>query len=418
MTDQDLCGCDDYGMSRRSVLKAAALAAGAGVVTSMFGDVLTSTVYGASNANVLVVVSLRGGCDGLSMVVPHAEPAYYAARPRTAVAAGSLLHKDATFGLHPSFAPLSEHWTGGRLAAIQAVGMPVPNRSHFEAMELVEDADPGSSARVGWLNRMVAGLAEAPDLFDGVALGSAITPTALQGPAPSLATDSFGDLVGPFADDAVLRRRVMGSLRTQYAAKGGLIGTAGVSALALADRAATIAGEIKDGPEGGATYPKYSELGEALSTTAGLIRANIGVKAVAVDLGGWDHHVDVDWRVKDKIGELASSLAAFHTDLGVDADRVTIVTVSEFGRRLQENGSRGVDHGYGNVMLAMGAGVKGGSYYSRWPTLGVGKQVDGDLVVTTDYRSVLTEILRARFPTLDASRVFPGVSEDPLGFMA
>ncbi|MCW2788142.1 MAG: hypothetical protein JWP56_445 [Aeromicrobium sp.] len=413
----DACGCDDYGVSRRSVLKAATLAAGAGVVTSMFGDVLTSTVYGASNANVLVVVSLRGGCDGLSMVVPHAEEAYYAARPRTAVAADRLLHKDATFGLHPSFAALSDHWTGGRLAAIQAVGMPVPNRSHFEAMELIEDADPGSSARVGWVNRMIAGLADAPDLFDAVALGSAITPTALQGPAPALATDSFGDLVGPFASDPVLRKRVMAGLRTQYAAKGGLIGDAGVNALTLADRAASIAGTVKAGPEGGASYPKYSELGDALTTTAGLVRANIGVKAVAVDLGGWDHHVDVDWRVSDKIAELATCLAAFHTDLGVDADRVTVVTVSEFGRRLQENGSRGVDHGYGNVMLAMGAGVRGGSYYSRWPTLGTGKQVDGDLAVTTDYRSVLTEILRSRFPALDPTQVFPGVSSDPLGFM-
>ncbi|MFI5429158.1 DUF1501 domain-containing protein [Aeromicrobium sp. UC242_57] len=417
MTAPQEC-CADYEVSRRSVLKAAGLAGMAGVVTSMFGDVMTSTVFGSGESNILVVVSLRGGADGLSMVVPHAEPAYYAARPTTAIAPSRLLFPDATFGLHPAFAALSPAWLLGQVAVVHATGMAVPNRSHFEAMEAVEDADPGTAARVGWLNRMIGGLATSPDLFDGVSLGNAIMPTALQGPSPALATEEFASLRGPFATDPVLRKRITDSLHTQYRKHGGLVGRAGVGALALTQRASAIAGTIDDGPHSGALYPKDSSLSEALKTTAGLIRAGVGVKAVAVDSGGWDQHVELGYRVDMTIKDLAKSLAAFFVDLGPHAGRVTVVTVSEFGRRLQENGAGGVDHGYGNMMLVMGGGVKGGRYYSRWPGLSAGKQVDGDLAVTTDYRSVLAEILRSRFSALNTSKIFPGLSYDPLGFMS
>ncbi len=412
----DECGCDDYGVSRRSLLKAAGLASMAGVTTSLVGDVLTSTVYGAGDGNVLVVVSLRGGADGLSLLVPHAEPAYYAARPRTAIARSRLDMRDDTFGLHPAFAPLRTMWDLGQVAGLHAVGLPSPNRSHFEAMELLEDADPGSSARVGWLNRMISGLASSPDVFDGMQVGSTVTPTSLSGPVPTLATSQLGDLGLPFQNDATMRARLESGLRAQYTAHAGPLGAAGLNALALSSRAASIAGTLT-GASAGAVYPKYSPLGDALRTTAGLIKAKVGVKAVAVDSGGWDHHVDLGWRVEGCIKDLATSLAAFFVDLGTDAGRVTVVTLSEFGRRLEENGSQGVDHGYGNAVLALGAGVRGRQFYSRWPTLGEGSRVDGDLAMTTDYRSVLMEILRARFPTLDLSKVFPGVTSEPLGFM-
>lgn len=418
MTASTECGCEGYEVGRRSVLKAAGLAGMAGVVTSMFGDVMTSTVFGTGESNILVVVSLRGGADGLSMVVPHAEPAYYSARPTTAIAPGRLLFPDATFGLHPAFAALSPAWLLGQVAVVHATGMPVPNRSHFEAMELVEDADPGTAARVGWLNRMIGGLSSSSDLFDGVSLGNAITPTSLQGPRPTLSTEEFASLKGPFSDDPVLRKRVTDSLHTQYSRKGGLVGQAGLGALALSQRASAIAGTISQGPLAGVIYPKDSALSEALKTTAGLIRAGVGVKAVAVDSGGWDQHVELGYRVDLTIKDLAQSLAAFFLDLGPQAGRVTVVTVSEFGRRLQENGAGGVDHGYGNMMLVMGGGVRGGKYYARWPGLGSTKQVDGDLAVTTDYRSVLTEILRSRFGSLDTSKIFPGLSYNSLGFMA
>ncbi len=170
------CGCRDFTTTRR-----AALALGAGAVTAMVGDVLTHTVYGAQpRGNVLVVLSLRGGADGLSLVVPHAEKAYYAARPTTAVPKDRLLHTDATFGLHPALAPLGPLWAKKRLAAVHAVGLPAPNRSHFEAMEVLEDADPGSDARVGWLNRFVGQL-RGDSVLEGVQVGSNVVPTSLVG---------------------------------------------------------------------------------------------------------------------------------------------------------------------------------------------------------------------------------------------
>ncbi|MET0928115.1 MAG: DUF1501 domain-containing protein [Aeromicrobium sp.] len=406
--------CDDYALSRRSLLKTTGLVGMAGVVTSMFGDVLTSTVYGASNGNVLVVLSLRGGADGMSLVVPHAEPAYYSARPTAGIAASRLLHADAMFGLHPSFEKLSGMWAAGQMAAIHAVGLPTPNRSHFDAMEVVEDADPGSSARVGWLNRMVSGLSSRSEAFAGVQLGGGVVPTSLAGPFPTIATGGFDDLRTPFAEDPVMRKRIEGHLINQYKKHGGSVGAAGVRAVALSNQSAAITAASAGGSS--AQYPQ-SELGKALKASAVLIRSGAGVKAVAVDSGGWDQHVDVTWRVADTIKDLATCLNAFFVDLGAHADRVTVVTLSEFGRRLSENGSRGLDHGYGNAVLALGAGVNGGRFYGRWPGLGMGKQVDGDLAVTTDYRSVLMEILRARFPAVNTSKVFPGVGLAPLGFM-
>jgi uncharacterized protein (DUF1501 family) len=414
MTDDHVhdASCDDYAVSRRSLLKTTGLVGMAGVVTSMFGDVLTSTVYGASNGNVLVVLSLRGGADGMSLVVPHAEPAYYSARPTAGVAASKLLHRDAMFGLHPSFEKLSGMWAGGQMAAIHAVGLPTPNRSHFDAMELVEDADPGSSARVGWLNRMVSGLASPSEAFAGIQLGASVIPTSLAGPFPAIATSGFDELRTPFAKDANMRKRIDGQLRSQYRKFGGRVGTAGVRAVGLSDKAAALQATTN----ASSAYPG-SGLGKALKASASLIRSGAGVKAIAVDSGGWDQHIDISWRVSDTIKDLAACLNAFFLDLGAHADRVTVVTLSEFGRRLSENGARGLDHGYGNAVLVLGAGVKGGQFYSRWPGLGLGKQVDGDLAVTTDYRSVLMEILRARFPEVNTSTVFPGVGLVPLGFM-
>lgn len=409
------CGCPDYDVTRRSLLKTAGVLSMSGLVTSMVGDVLTSTAYGATNGNVLVVLSLRGGADGLSMVVPHAEAAYAAARPGTKVATSSLLHADPTFGLHPKFAPLSRWWKDGSLAALHAVGLPAPNRSHFEAMEVLEDADPGSAERVGWINRMISSLAGG-NVLTGMNLGSTVMPTSLVGPTPTIAAAKLDDLRMPFSDDQRLRGALATMIGTTYGRQGGTVRTAARAAMDLADRAGRIESAL-DGA-GTATYAKYSDAGEALQQAARLIRAGVGVRAVAVDAGGWDHHIGLSWNVASKIEELATNLAAFFTDLGSHADRVTVVTLSEFGRRLQQNGSGGVDHGYGNCVLAMGAGVKGGRYYARWPGLDADDQVDGDLAVTTDYRSVLGEVLGSRFPEVDRSAVFRGVEQTPLGFMA
>jgi len=416
MTDGHDASCADYGVTRRNLLKSAGLIGMAGVSTAMFGDVLTSTAYGATNGNILVVLSLRGGADGMSMMVPHAETEYYKRRPGIAVKNdAAMFAKDATFGLHPSFKPLEDLWNAGQMAAIHAVGLPTPNRSHFEAMELVEDADPGSPERVGWLNRVI-GCFTSNDIFDGIQVGETVMPTSLIGPEPSFATSDFGSLSAPWAGNATYGPRIRTALADMYADAGTVIGRAGQEAIALDRRTGVIGAEEKKGPQNGAVYPKYNELGEALASSAALIRAGVGVRAIAVDFGGWDHHVDITWRISNQIKAMSECIAAFLKDLGPHASRVTIVTLSEFGRRLDQNGAAGLDHGYGNAVFAFGAGVRGG-FYANWPTLGTGRTVDGDLAVTTDYRSVLAEILEARFPEVGIGTVFPGLSRTTLGFM-
>lgn len=394
------CGCADFRATRRT-----ALALGAGTATVLVGDVLTQTVYGAEpRGNVLVVLSLRGGADGLSLVVPHAEKAYYDARPTTAIARSRLLHTDHTFGLHPAFAPLSPMWRRGRFAAVHAVGLPAPNRSHFDAMEQVEDADPGSPARVGWLNRFVGALA-GDRILEGVHLGSNVLPTSLVGPATTVALASPHALTTPFGGTD-LGDDVAHGLRAMYGGGRSGVHRAGQRALALARGGGRYSEAAEQPPEHDAAYPGTA-LGTSLRRAAALIRAGVGVRAIALDHGSWDHHVDVARNVNAKVADLAGSLAAFFTDLGSDGRRVTVVTLSEFGRRLAQNGAAGVDHGYGNAVLLLGGGVRGGRYHARWPSLREGKLVSGDLAVTTDYRHLLAEVLRARFPDVPVHRVFP-----------
>ncbi len=411
----DSCGCSSYSsISRRALLRNSAAAGAAGVVTTMVGDVLTASVFGAEpRGNVLVVVSQRGGVDGLSMVVPHAEDAYYAARPTTAVAKSQLLHRDHTFGLHPSFAPLSKMWKQDRFAVVHAVGLPAPNRSHFDAMEVVEDADPGSRERVGWLNRMIGALS-GESIFEGVAIGTNLVPTSLVGPTESVAIASTAALETPYAGTE-LGRDVRRGLRRLYTGNNE-VARAGQAALDLARGGKKYGAEAEQAPRHGAVYPG-SAFGRSMENAASLIRSGLGVRAIAVDSGGWDHHVGLSANMTNGISDLAGSLAAFFRDLGPDASRVTVVTLSEFGRRLAENGASGVDHGYGNAVLVLGAGVRGGRYYGRWPTLGTAKQVEGDLAVTTDYRHLLTEILQSRFASVDTSAVFPGAGYRRVGVM-
>lgn len=409
-------GCDDYVLSRRSLLQAAGLAGLAGVTTSMVGQAASSVAYGAGDGNVLVVLSLRGGADGLSMVVPHAERAYHAARPTSALRRGSLLQADDTFGLHPAMAPLLPLWRDRRLAAVHAVGLPAPNRSHFGAMEELEDADPGSSTRVGWINRMIAGLVDRPDGLDAVQLGRSTTATALLGPALTLSVDELSDLDLPFADLPRKQRAVAAFVRQQYGARPGRLGAAGTSAVRLAASSGPLARVVDAVPAHGARYAPGSDAGRALAQGAALVKAGLGVRALAVDSGGWDHHVAVASNVQRAVNELATNVAAFFTDLGSHAGRVTLVTLSEFGRRLAENGAAGLDHGYGSCVLVAGAGVRGG-YHARWPGLAPDRQVDGDLAVTTDHRDVVAEILRARFPGVAVRDVFPGLVQHPIGVM-
>jgi uncharacterized protein (DUF1501 family) len=320
------------------------------------------------------------------------------------------------FGLHPQFAPLRGMWDDNLIAAVHAVGLDRPNRSHFAAMELVEDADPGSSERRGWLNRLVAlDTEESP--IQALQMGSPLVPTSLYGPEPATAVTRIKDMFLPSRDDPDAYENRVASLRNAWRGTPGAFGRGAIAALDLSKQFEDLVDE-SDEPEHGAIYPD-GDLGFALAEAVRLIRADIGAEVITVDAGAWDMHVGMgtadSGQMYNSVRELALAVKAFFTDLGPLGSRVTVVTISEFGRRVAENPGHGLDHGWGNAMLIIGAGVRGG-YYGRWP--GLVDLEDGDLKVTNDYRSVLAEIVRFRFDA-DTSKVFPDFQDRPvgLGFM-
>lgn len=401
-------------VSRRTILRGAAAVGGLGVATSMFGGTFVQASYGATRqaGNVLVLLSLRGAADGLSLVVPHSDPAYYAARPRIAVPAASLLAKDPTFGLHPQLAPLLPLWESGRIAAVHATGLAVPNRSHFAAMEELEDADPGSSARVGWINRLI-GQDDYTNPLQAVGMGMTVPITALYGPEPTVSAPSV-DGLGLAGDDGDTEGRRRSSLAKIWSAAPGPLGDGARAALTATAEFGPVRA-TSETPSNGADYPD-NDLGQAMHAAARIIKGNVGTDVIAVDHdGGWDMHTDLGtlgWgRMIGSASELATSLAAFFADLGAEAEKVTVVAVSEFGRRVKENANYGLDHGHGNVMLVLGGGVKGG-YHGRMPALE--NSADADLPVTTDYRSVLSEVVTKRLGASSAA-VFPGFTPEPVG---
>jgi uncharacterized protein (DUF1501 family) len=407
--------CAEYAaMSRRGLLTGALALAGTSTVLG--SAVVTASAAAVRPASsVLVVLSLRGAADGLSLVVPHADAAYYEARPRIAIPSDRLLVKDAQFGLHPQLAPLVPMWAAGKVAAVHATGLPAPNRSHFAAMEEVEDANPGSTKRVGWLNRLI-GTDDERSPLQGFNMSESILPASLYGPEDVMAAGDI-DLVKIAAADEWDhdggRRR---SLEAMWGRNTTSLGRAMRSAFAAVDDFGPVQ-QTSATPAHGAAYPD-SDLGRAMAAVARVVRGDVGVEVVTVDQGDWDMHSDlgtVEWgRMNRNAEDFATAVAAFYTDLGALGDKVTLVALSEFGRRVVENANYGLDHGYGNVMFLAGAGVKGGSYYGTWP--GLGGDLDSDLMVTTDYRSVLSEVVASRFGASTAT-VFPGFQREHVGVM-
>ncbi|WP_183092542.1 DUF1501 domain-containing protein [Nocardioides stalactiti] len=424
-TTEGGCGCPDYnrgGLTRRRLLKTTAAGTGALVGAQMIGGAFMEAAYGGTpGGNVVVVVSLRGGADGLSMLVPRGvdHDRLAGLRPNLVVPESTLLGADPRFGLHPAFSPLLPMWNAGTFGAVQSVGLPAPNRSHFDAMEEVEDADPGSKARVGWINRMI-GLDPSAAPQDCVSLGSTLLPTSMVGPASVLGAYEIEDLaVADVGTTAALRRS---SLRTMWATDKSVIGAGVRVAMDATARLAPLV-ESADTAVRTSAYPA-GPLAEVLANTAALIRADVGTRIVAVDYGDWDMHegqgrVDDGW-FTNHVSHFARSLKAFFADLGTAAARTTVVTISEFGRRVEENGDGGTDHGYGNAMLLFGAGVAGGTVRGQWPGLAPAALEDGDLAVRHDFRSILWEVMADRFPGISSRRaeVFPGFVPETLGVMS
>jgi uncharacterized protein (DUF1501 family) len=362
---------------------------------------------------VLITIFQRGAVDGLNMIVPFGERHYYAARPSLAIgrpgtSADSAIDLDGFFGLHPRLAPLKRYYDAGQMAIVHACGSPDGTRSHFDAQDYMETATPGvKSTRDGWLNRYLhAREHQAATPFRAVALAQQL-PRSLRGTAPALAIGQ----IGQFGIHEGRGDMVQSAFEAEYAAAAeGVLHSTGREAFD-AVRMMKTANPQQYATANGAEYPR-SAFGEALRQIAQLVKADVGLEIAFAESGNWDHHANegaATGLLATRLDDLARGVAALARDLGDRMQEVVILTMSEFGRAVVENGSRGTDHGHGNAMMILGGGVRGGQVYGRWPGLAPEQRHDGrDLAVTTDFRSVFAEVVRGHLGLTDTSRVFPG----------
>ncbi len=405
-------------VTRRLFLKSGGMA----MVTLGFAPAfLTRAAEAAgSRSKLLITIFQRGAVDGLNMIVPFGEAAYYQARPSIAVprpgtGAGAAIDLNGFFGLHPRMAALQPLWTNHSLAIVHACGSPDATRSHFDAQDYKESATPGvKSTKDGWLNRYLQVARQAHDPLNAVAMTRQM-PRALQGAAPALAMGS----VSEFGVRGDMGTRDSFESAYATAADRVLTGTAGEAFDAM--RTLASSGSSPYRAANGAQYPR-SPFGQALQEIARLAKAGVGLEVAFAESGQWDHHVNeggATGQIANRLDDFANGIAALAQDLGDRMADTIILTMSEFGRAVAENGNRGTDHGHGNAMMLIGGGVKGGEVYGAWPGLKTEQRFEGrDLAITTDFRDVFGEIIVRHLGATDqvAARVFPGYGVKPAQF--
>ena len=400
-------------ITRRVFLRNGALAV---VGTAALPGFLTRAAAGAAQtAGVhnkrLVVIFQRGAADGLNIVVPHGEQAYYAMRPSINIPRKEVLDLDGFFGLHPAMSSFVPLWNQRHLAIVHAAGSPDPTRSHFDAQDFMESGTPGLKATEdGWLNRALHSMAAPADksAFRAIALGASL-PRILSGAEPAVAINNLNEFgVGGRTGKAA---PIANTFESMYANSVDTVlhGTGEQTFEAV--KMLKAADPSKYSPAAGADYPR-GRFGDSLKQLAQLIKANLGVQVAFADIGGWDHHVNegnTQGQIANVLREFSQSISAFWADLGDLADETIIVTMSEFGRTARENGNRGTDHGHANVMFLLGGPVRGGKVYGRWPGLDQSQLYEGrDLALTTDFRRVLGEAVYRHLGNRSLDSVFPG----------
>lgn len=357
------------------------------------------------DVHTLIVVFLRGAADGLTLVPPIADDNYYRSRPRIHVPRAEAIALDGFFALHTFLKPLKRIWDDGHLAIVHAAGSEDDSRSHFDAQDFVEH---GGLAGGGWLGRFLRFRDRPPQSpLSAVALGRKF-PECLRG-APSVTVmESMDDFsLGPQAGELV------GGLDRLYAAQRDLLAGAGRDTLNALVRIEHMRASTYR-PQNGATYGK-DDFCLGLRQAAQLIKARVGLEAVSLDLNGWDSHFTQSTIMNPLMVSLASGLSAFYTDLGPDIERTTVIVMTEFGRRVQENSSFGTDHGMGSVMLLIGGGVRGGRVIGKWPGLAADFLTGpGDLQVVHNYRDVLAPILLRQGAGPHLRTIFPDFSLHPM----
>jgi uncharacterized protein (DUF1501 family) len=400
------------GFTRRKVLAGAGAVGCAALGTQL---VTTRVAFGdpATTKRTLVVVFLRGGMDGLSVVVPAGDPNLMRARPTIVVPGAALIPAGRGFGLHPSLKPLQPLWDGGQLAAVHAVASPDASRSHFQAQDCLERGAASLSVHSGWLDRLLAAMGPGTT-FRAVAEGNAM-PRSLVGEQDKLVLDGIQQFRLNGSDP--VRPATLQALSALYTGLDHPLAVQAKVTLQALDAARKLSGGAYNGT---AKYPGGG-FSDGLHDIARMIKAQVGLRVAALDLGGWDMHTDIgkvdNGGMTNHLKDLAEPLAAFAADLGPLLADVTLVTMSEFGRRVAENGNAGTDHGHGGVMLVMGGGLNGGAVHGAWPSLAPSALDQGDLAGANDYRDVLAEVLAVRFGVGNVADIFPGHPYKRLGVM-
>jgi uncharacterized protein (DUF1501 family) len=383
------------------------------------------SVAPAGRRKTLITIFQRGAVDGLNMVVPYGERRYYDLRPQIAVAqpgrgpsGESVIDLDGFFGLHPSLAPFKSLWDEKRLAVVHAVGSPDNTRSHFDAQDYMESGTPGrKSTPDGWLNRYLqAAPGEKPTPFRAVALSQEL-PRSLWGRSPALAIQNLSDFrVRAGANAKVLQ----GGFEDIYEQSAGdaLRGTGKETFDAVKFLERVNPSQYR--PENGARYPR-GEYGAALMQIAQLIKAGVGLEVAFTDTKRWDTHRaqgGARGQLAGLLAQFGAGIKALVTDLGPERMQdVVVLTMSEFGRTVRQNGTGGTDHGHANAMFVIGGSVRGGKVYGRWPRLEDEQLFEGrDLALTTDFRDVFGEVAARHLGHADLRKVFPGYAASPANF--
>ncbi len=376
----------------------------------------------ASSSNILITIFLRGGADFVNWVVPSGGPDrshYESARPETQIPVAELASiGDSPFGFHPAAAPMTELFDEGRLAIVMGAGLTANTRSHFDAQRFMNYGTAGeAAARTGWMARLLAPNLVGDPLLPAVAMGTS-APRSFSGSNQVVAVprlDGFG-----FPSAFFRWRDGQRTALRQIYERGDSPGhVAGLRAI-TGSNALELHGGNDYEPASGVEYPATT-FAESLGSLAQLIKSDVGLHAATIDIGGWDTHNAQNGRFEQLVGTVSEGLAAFYADLDArpsDLKRTTVVVMSEFGRRIQENASAGTDHGHGGGIFVLGGSVNGG-FHGEWPGLERSALYDGaDLATTTDYRRVLSDIAIRQLGDNRLGALFPGYeNHEPMGLV-
>ncbi len=378
---------------------------------AVLAPVCARTARSEGGAKRLVVVMLRGAVDGLSIVVPYGEQAYYDARPTIAIprpgSTGGAIPLDGHFALHPALSEIAPLWKDRSLAFIHAAGSPDPTRSHFDAQLFIENGTPGRKTTPdGWMNRLLGALPGPHGATEALSIGPTL-PQILKGrlPVANLPLGSRAATVMP-VDRPDLGRE----FDQLYSGSDALAQAYHEGRAARSELIGSLAEEMRRADNGA---PSVSGLPATFVRLAGLLRRDHRIRLVFASCGGWDTHVaqgSLTGQLAYHLRSLGQALAALAKGLGPDWTDTVIVVLSEFGRTVHENDNHGTDHGHGNVVWVLGGNVCGGRIWGDWPGLAAAQLYQRrDLAVTTDYRAALAAILERhlRLGDKELAAVFP-----------